>query len=85
MTFASMPCVQHTDRILTDAIFKNRTIECYNGMFPTKECFLNSIADAMICKERYAIIMHQVYSSRHRINRIKHGTSSFEKEYERVH
>ena len=71
--------------MLTDAIFKNRTIECYNGMFPTKECFLLSIADAMICKERYAIIMHQVCSSRHLINRIKHGTLSFEKECKRVH
>ena len=54
-------------------------------MFPTKECFLLSIVDAMICKERYAIIMHQVCSSRHCINRIKHGTFSFEKECERVH
>ena len=72
-------------RILTDAIFKNRTIECYNGMFPTKECFLPSIADAMICKECYAIIMHQVYSSWHHINHIKHGTFSFDKECERVH
>ena len=72
-------------RILTDTIFKNRTIECYDGMFPTKECFLLSIEDAMIRKERYAITMHQVYSSQHRINCIKHGTFSFEKECERVH
>ena len=95
MTFASMPCVQfcnthklitqHTYRILTDAIFKNRTIEYYNGMFPTKEYFLLSIADAVICKERYAITMHHVYSSQHHINRVKHGTFSFEKECERVH